>query len=363
LLSARRGFETDRTLIAGIGIPESRYDTDEKMTGFHASVIAGLRAVPGVTAAAGGVNVPQGNLRTRFLRDGETLGRDRQPMARLGIASPELLPLLSIALRRGRGFTAGDRWTAPRVALVNETFVRAYLLNAPEPLAQGLRLSFYNGFAMKPYTRFQIVGIVADSRNDAMLLEPQPQILIPSSQVAMEGFFYLVKTRRPAQSIEPELRQAIWRVDPAIQRVTFRPLADYLERGLAERRALGGFGFLVLSVACVIVAAGLFASLSATLSESAREMAIRAALGATPARLAMESLRWVLLAIVAAGIVAAVAVPFIAARVTLDKTVLRPTPANVLLCLLAIIVVTGAAAFRPVARAASLSPVDALRAP
>ena len=47
------------------------------------------------------------------------------------------------------------------MALVNEAFVRAYLADAEDPLREGLRLSFYNGFGMKPYTRFQIVGINA----------------------------------------------------------------------------------------------------------------------------------------------------------------------------------------------------------
>lgn len=361
LLTARRGFETEQTLIAGIGVPEARYDTDEKMIGFHAAAIAQLQSVPGVTAAAGGVNVPHGNMRTRFLRDGQTLERNRQPTARIGVVSQELLPLLRISLRRGRGFTGDDRWNAPRVAVVNEAFVRAHLTDRKDPLREGLRLSFYNGFDMKPYTRFQVVGIIADTRNDALMVESQPQILIPSAQIAMEGFFYYVKTARTAGSVQTELREAIWRVDPAIQRVTFRPLDDSIEQGLAERRALSAFGLLVLLIAAVIVAAGLFASLSASLLESTRELAIRAALGATPARLAFESLRWVLTAAAVAGVVTAAAVPFIASSVHLEKAILRPTPASVILCLLGMGLVTGAAALRPVSKAASISPVDALR--
>ena len=239
--------------------------------------------------------------------------------------------------------------------------MRTYLADAEDPLREGLRLSFYNGFAMKPYTRFQIVGIVADTRNDALLLAPQPQILIPAAQIAMEGFFYFVKTGRPVSSIQADLREAIWRVDAAIQRVNFRPLHDYVEQGLVDRRVLSVFGLFVLLVAAIIVAAGLFASLSAVLLESARELAIRAALGATPARLAVESLRWAFTAAGTAGIATALAVPFIASNVQLEKTVLRPTPTSVTLCLLTMSVITIAAAFQPVRRAAAVSPVDALR--
>jgi predicted permease len=362
LLTAPRGFETAQTLIAGIGVPEARYNTDEKMTAFHDAVIAHLQAVPGVSAAAGGAQVPQSAMRTRFLRDGETLPRERQPIARIGVASSGLLPLLGVPVRRGRGFTADDRWGAPRVALVNEAFVRAYLADAADPLREGLRPSFYNGFAMKPYTRFQIVGIIADTRNDAMLVEPQPQIVIPAAQIAMEGFVYYVKTPLPAASMNSGLREAIWAVDPAIERVTFRPLDDYLDRGLAERRALGGFGLAVALLAALIVGAGLYASLAASLIESGKELAIRAALGATPARLAMESMRWALLAVGVAGAVTAVAVPFVAASVQLEKAVLRATPSSAMMCLLAMGIIMVAAAFRPVWKAAFTAPVEVLRA-
>ena len=363
LLAADRGFETDEKLIAGIGLPEGRYDTDEKMTGFHAAAIAQLRTVPGVISAAGGVGVPQAILRTRFLRDGQTLARERQPLARLGVASPELLPLLGIPVRRGRGFSRDDRLQAPRVALVNEAFVRAHLADADDPLREGLRLSFYNGYAMKPYTRFQIIGIVADARNDGLLIEPQPQIFIPSPQIAMEGFFYFVRTQRPAASIQAELQQAIWRVDRAVERVSFAPLGRHVEQGLADRQALAAFGAIVLIVAAVIVAAGLYSSLSAALSESVRELAIRAALGARPARLAFETLRWTLAASAAAGTVTALALPLIASNVRLEKTVLRPTPISVALCALAMTAVVVAAAFKPVTKAAAVSPAEALREP
>jgi len=214
---------------------------------------------------------------------------------------------------------------------------------------------------MKPYMRFQIVGIITDTRNDGMLLKPQPQIIVPATQVAMEGFFYYVKTTRSGGGLATELREALWRVDPAIERVSFRPLDKYLERGLADRRALSVFGLIVLLIAAVIVGVGLFASLSASLTESAKELAIRAALGATPARLAVELLRWAFAAVILAGMATAVAVPVIARNIELDKTVLRPTPTSVLLCLLAMALVASTSTFLPVRRATCTRPADTLR--
>ena len=168
-------------------------------------------------------------------------------------------------------------------------------------------------------------------------------------------------TALPAATVNAELRDAIWGVDPAIERVTFRPLDDVLERGLADRRALIAFGGILLLIAAALVGAGLFASLSAALSESVHELAIRAALGATPVRLALQSMRWAMLAAGIAGVVAAAGVSVVAANIELEKAVLRPTWTSVTLCLLAMGIVTGAAAFRPARRASSVAPVDALR--
>jgi hypothetical protein len=264
-------------------------------------------------------------------------------------------------VRRGRGFSSADTWNAPRVALVNEAFVRAHFPDGLDPLHGAVRPSFYNGFAMKPYTRFQIIGIVADTRNDPLLVEPQPQILIPAAQIAMEGFFYFAATALPPEAINAQLREAIWRVDPAIQRVTFQPLDSFLERGLADRRALSTFGMALLLLAILIVGVGLFASLSASLLESTRELAIRAALGATPARLTLHSLGWVFAAFGLAALVTVPLLPVIAAHVQLEKAVLRPTAVNVAAPMLVLVLLTIAAAFVPVRRAASASPGEALR--
>ena len=146
---------TDQTLVAGIGIPEARYDSDEKMTAFHrARRSSSCARSPVSSSPPGGASFPQGTMRTRFLRDGQNLDRQSQPTAQVAIVTPELLPLLNVpAPPVVAGLDAADRWDAPRVALVNEAFVRTYLAGA-DPLREGLRPSFFNGFAMRPVHAF-----------------------------------------------------------------------------------------------------------------------------------------------------------------------------------------------------------------
>lgn len=291
LLEADRGFRTEQILIAGIGISETKYNTDRKMIEFHQRVIAELERIPGVTAASGGTSMPVGSGRTRFLLDDENTPRDEQRMARFGVVSPTLLPMLSIPVLVGRDFNAADRLGANRSALVNQIFADRYLAGR-SPIGRKLRVSFYNGFAMKPYEGHVIVGMIGNTRNRDLTLEQAPQILVTSNQIALEGFHYFIRSGLGADQLENAVAWAVWNVDPEIQRVSVKPLAAYLEKSLAGRRAmvqlLGLFGML----SAIIVGFGLASSLAATFAERKVELAIRSALGATPARLGFDAVRW-----------------------------------------------------------------------
>ena len=318
LLNADRGFRTEHLLISGIGVPEAVYNTDEKMIRFHQRAIEELARIPGVTAAAGGVSLPVSNFRTYFQLDDDHSPRDRQQRARVGVASPGLLKMLQIPLRSGRGFHAGtDRWNTGRVALVNEAFARRFM--ASGPVGHRLRPSFYNGFAMKPYAEHTIVGIIGDTLNRDLALDPEPQILLDAEQIALEGFQYFLQSSLPAESLKQVVAQAIWRVDPAIQRVGVTPLAAHVERSLMDRRMLVWLLGLLGAFSLAIVAFGLSSSLTATFLEMMRELGIRSALGATPVRLAFEATRWGLLAVAASWILTLPLCVAVSRRVVFDR--------------------------------------------
>ena len=258
------------------------------MIAFHQRAIGELGRIPGVTHAAGGVSLPVTTARTRFLLDDENVPRDEQRTARFSAASPELLPLLDIPLQRGRAFEASDRWGAPRVALVNAAFAERYLKN---PLGHRLRLSFYNGFAMKPYEEQVIVGVIGNTLNRDLTLETEPQIVISTNQIALEGFHYFLRSSLPAASLRRAVREAIWRVDPELQGVALKPLSARVEEALIARRTLAWLVALFGWIAALIVCCGLASSLAATFLEMTRELGIRAALGASPLRLARTAVQ------------------------------------------------------------------------
>jgi hypothetical protein len=91
------------------------------------------------------------------------------------------MPLLA-----GRGFNTFDRLNHPYVAIVNQQFARRYL-SGVNPLGAGMQLGFYNGNDMKPWSHFEIIGIVADSRNRTIAKETEPEIYLSCLQVPLEG--------------------------------------------------------------------------------------------------------------------------------------------------------------------------------
>ncbi len=355
LFAADRGFRTEQIVVAGIGVPEAKYNTDERLIDFHRRAIAELSRIPGVNAAGGGISLPISHARTRFLIDDENVPRDEQRQARFSAASPELLPLLGIPLQRGRGFTPADRWGAPRVALVNRAFAERYL--GADPLGHRLRVSFYNGFAMTPYETHQIIGLIGDTLNRDLALDTEPQIIVSSNQIALEGFQYFLRTPLPAESLRSAVEQAIWRVDPEIQRVSPEPLADRVEQSLVARRALAWLAVLFGGLAALIVIFGLASSLAATFVEMTRELGIRAALGASPLSLAGTAVRWGAVAVAASWLltlpIAYALGEFLGARLE---------PANWLLAGVVLATIGLASAYLPARRAAKVNPASTLRA-
>jgi predicted permease len=290
LFSRNPGFREENVVIAGIGIPEARYNTDAKLVAFHEQAVQRLRNIPGVEEAGFGAGLPVHPVRTRFQLDSQKLALAPRPYAPVAIASPELFTLLDMPLLAGRGFNTFDRLNHPYVAIVNQQFARNYL-GGGNPLGAGMRLGFYNGNDMKSWSHFEIIGIVADSRNRTIAKEAEPEIYLSSLQVPMEGGSYFLLTPRSAQSISNEVAGAVWKVDSEVERVQANALRTFVEGEYQESRVsidvFSSFALIALALASI----GLAASMNASVAETSREIGIRSALGQSRRSIAWQVIR------------------------------------------------------------------------
>ncbi|MBZ5618340.1 MAG: ADOP family duplicated permease [Acidobacteriia bacterium] len=284
LLATNPGFETAHALEFGIGLPEKRYDTGLKEIAFHRELARRLAELPGVESVGatqrlplrGGTIGPGGS----FQIWGANIPVPQRPRSWVNTATPGYFAAMGIPLIEGRDFSwQDDRTGYHRVAIVNQTFARAYLRDR-RPLGTLLDIRWVS--ELNPLgVAWEIVGVVGDTRQASLDHDPIPEIFLSVSQVGMDGGGYVVRTLRD----DPALAQAIAKVvaeqDPRIQRVGVKPLDFLVDRSLVSRNAttrlVGAFGALAL----LLTAVGVYGIVAFRASERSREMAIRVALGAS----------------------------------------------------------------------------------
>lgn len=305
LFTRNPGFRTNGVVIAGIGIPDDRYSSDARMIEFHETAIARLNQVPGVRDVGFGAGVPVHAYHTRFQLDGFIDPSQQRRKINISIVGGDAFQVLGIRLIQGRLFDTTDRLGSTYAAIVNQAFCRVYLLRQ-DPLALGVRVAFYNGFSMKPWTRFAIVGVVSDSRGQSLEQEPEPEIYISTQQVAIEGGNYFLATNRSPSDLQRELPVAIWSIDPNLERVIPHTLISVLQRDyenqIAAEYVLSSFAIISFVFAVV----GLGANISSYVFGRFREVAIRLALGEPRSTILFRYLRRSIVIVFAGSLTGAV---------------------------------------------------------
>jgi len=184
------GMRAERVLTMQIFLTGPRYDQTladgvhiEKAVGtFYRRLLEDVGALPGVESAGLVSWLPEGGYNTgrrerSFSISGKTQnGRSQRPVASFNAVSADYFKTLQIPLLQGRSFTAQDDEGSPWVAIVNRAFVRRYW---PGENPIGKQLQTDAGADERPR---QVVGVVADVRQDTLEREAEPEIFAPFLQ-------------------------------------------------------------------------------------------------------------------------------------------------------------------------------------
>ncbi len=360
LLNVELGFRPDHLAVVRVAAPAARFREPGAAERLALDVERTAATVPGVTAVGLTSVLPVSfNGNTTWLRFVGRPYAGEHNEANQRDVSPAYLATIGARLIRGRHFTAADDAGAPKVAIINEALAARYYPNQ-DPVGQRV-----GDTSLTPASLTEIVGVVADVREGALNDAVWPAIYLPLAQSPDTGFAVVARTAQDPGPVVPALAAAMRSVDPDLgvfgeavmeTRIDSSPAA-YLQRSSAW--LVGAFA----TVALILGVVGLYGVVAYSASQRTREMGVRVALGAgrgTVYRLILREAGGLALAGIAFGLTGAVA------AATVMRTLLFDTPPWDVATLAAVAALLGSAALVasaiPARRAASVDPIDALRA-
>ena len=357
LVNVDPGFATGQLLTWQMNIPD-RLQTPDDRRAFYRDFFARMEALPGVERVGGTTRIPLGStsVSTTVQVDGRNVPVAELPEVQFRRAMHDYFGAMGIPIVRGRGFTLDDGPTAPPVAVINETMARR-LFPAEEPIGQRVRTG---ANPSGPWTT--IIGVIGDVRHGGLEEEPQPELYITYLQnPPVQPFIVLRATGDPAAMAELVRREAR-AIDKDLPVYDLKTMETLRAESLGERRfvliIVAAFGLLALGLAAI----GVYGVMSLIVGERAREVAVRVALGAQPARM-------IGLIVGQAATLAAIGV-FVGFAAVLPLTpllrsqlygVTASDPVTLAIVPLGLMAIATLAALVPARRAAATDPLVALR--
>ena len=355
------GFHAGGVMKAEYKLPASRYPSDfsrwpdfSEQHAFTDGLLARVRALPGVEAAAIGGNHPLDRGYTNsFAIVGREAEADTWPEISVRSVTPGYFETVGMPLVRGRLLRDADGTFDPAIAVINAAAARRFFGDR-DPLGAEIRL--YG--ASRP-----IVGIVGNEHFFGLTEAPPLAVYLPLAQAPPRGAgVLLARTASDPTSLARPLRAAIADQDPGLAVFGIEPLTETVSRSIAERR----FTMLILgifaAVALALAAIGIYGVLSYTVTQRTAELGIRMALGANPSSL----LRLVVgggLTLATAGVALGLAGAWALTRM-LQSLLFGVGPTDPVVfgsVALGLLAVAALASYLPARRAIRIDPVTALR--
>jgi putative ABC transport system permease protein len=360
LVNIDAGFNRDNLLTMQIPIPQARY-AREKAPAFYEQLLDRTRGMPGVVAASVTSPLPlSGGMRAwSFAIEGRP-----QPPPEVVVDANVLLvgggffETMQIPLLRGRSINDQDNRGGPRVALINQSFVRRYF-SEEDPL--GGRFTFGNPEAEDPGW-FTIVGVAVDSRHQVIEDEVYPSIYVPHGAQPFTNKALVVRTAVEPMSLASTVRAAVREMDRELPVYAVRSMDEVVSTALGDRQ----FSMMLLSifavVALVLAGLGIYGVISYSVSHRTHEMGVRVAVGAQRGDIMRLIIgQGMLLAVIGAalGLIAAAGLTRLISSQLVEVSTLDPLTFGMVTALVLIIALL--ACWAPARRATRVDPLTALR--
>jgi len=360
LLHVELNFQPDNLATVQVALPDAAYSKDAQVIAVEQEILRQVAALPGVKSVGVENMLPlSGNGNTDWIRfEGRPYDGTHNEVNTRDV-SVNYFETLQAKLIRGRFFKESDDASKPLEIVINQSLAKKYY-PGEDPIGKRI-----GDTQLTPKSIRTIVGIVDDVRESSLDTDTLPAEYQPFKQSTDTYFGVVARTSQDAASALPAIDAVIRKIDPGIgtadeatmvQRMNDSPTA-YIHRTAAW--LVGGFAGLALLLGVV----GLYGVIAYSVSQRTREIGVRMALGAQRAsvyRLILKEAGWLTLFGIAAGLAcsvgAAISIRSLLFGVTAwDASTLAAVAGVLGICAML-------ASYFPARRAASVNPVEALRA-
>ena len=359
LLRVDLGFQPDHLATLTVAAPQSGYGSDDQARALERELVRRFSSLPGVLSVGITNNLPlshNGNT-TWFRVIGRPWNGEHNEAPERAV-SADYFKTLGATLLRGRYFTEDEDSSKPRVAIINQALARQYFPDE-DPLGKQLT---YLSRSVQP---IEIIGVVADLREGPLDASIPPVLYIPFRQNPDNYFGVVVRTSQAEDSLLPTLVSAIYQFDSEIvtsdgmtmsDRIHYSPAA-YLHRSSAW--LVGGFAALALLLSVI----GLYGVVAYSVSRRTREIGVRMALGAQRRSVYLLVMKESG-GLTTVGIVVGLFCSLVAGAFMRNLLFgIRGWDLPIMIAVAIVLAIAAVlASYLPARRAASVNPIDALRA-
>jgi predicted permease len=348
--SVDTGF-SQSTVTLNIGL-DPRYSHPQAVE-FFRNLFARLQALPGVESVGAISSLPLSNSEDLRMFAVDGYPNQKGQLAEASWATSNYFRAMRIPLIAGRLFTADEK-PGSHTIIINQSFARKYFAGR-NPI--GGRVS-----RQDDYTRWStVIGVIGDVRLTSLEEPAAPQIYNPDMEFG--GGYIAVRSTLPAESLAATIRTILRSLDPDLAASDIRTMSELESEASAPRRFQTSLLTVFAAIALFLALVGLYGLMAYSVSRRTREVGIRMALGAqrTDVMLLVLSKAALLLAL---GLVSGLVASWFATRAMQAFLfgVGRHDPMTIL-SVCALLAVSGLiAAIIPARRAASIDPMQALRA-
>jgi predicted permease len=357
--------QTFRFYVPEAQIPDTE---DERVVRMEEEILNKLAAIPSVSSVGFSSSLPMDGEDSNdllFAQDRSYAEGDIPPIRRFKWVSPGFFATLGTPLVAGRDITWTDMYQKIPVALVSENFAREYWHDAGNALGKRIRAASTDDWR-------EIIGVVADVHDDGVNQDAPTSVYWPVMMDRFEGqkeslrrdiAFTIRSPRAGSEAFLKEVRETVWSVNPNVPLSSVHTLGHFYTESMART----SFTLVMLAVAggmaLLLGIVGIYGVIAYSVSQRTREIGIRMALGAQRQTLISMFVRHGLLLTgvgIACGLVASFAVMRLMSSLLFNVSPLDPvTYSAVTVC---VVVTAYLACYLPSRRAATIDPVDALRA-